>query len=97
MRSTRGVGVAAVLLVCVGLAGAGDDRVYEKVILGGTPQGTPPDDPSLHVDPNTPTSPYAGSGPGGRCELTGRKANSFAKGGDSFLDARVEVEHPVEV
>jgi len=36
--------------------------VYEKVILGGTSQGTPPDDPSQHVDPNTPSSPYAGVG-----------------------------------
>jgi len=59
---TRGVMAAAVVLACIGSACAEDDWVYEKVILGGTPQGAPPDDPSQHVDPNTPSSPYAGVG-----------------------------------
>jgi hypothetical protein len=35
---------------------------YQKLILAGDPNGTPPDSPADRVDPNTTTSPFAGVG-----------------------------------
>jgi hypothetical protein len=32
------------------------------LIVGGSPSGSPPDSPALHVDPNTTSSPFAGVG-----------------------------------
>ena len=32
------------------------------LIVGGTPSGSPPDSPALHVDPNSTSSPFAGVG-----------------------------------
>jgi hypothetical protein len=33
---------------------------YQKIIVSGEPNGTPPDSPANRVDANVPTSPYAG-------------------------------------
>jgi hypothetical protein len=35
---------------------------YQRLIVVGDPNGTPPDSPDLHVDANVPTSPLAGIG-----------------------------------
>jgi Trypsin/PEP-CTERM motif len=63
-----------VLLVAQTIRAEGDittDSVaLHPLILVGDPDGTPPDDPSLHVDPNVAGSPYAGVG-SVRVSLTG--------------------------
>ena len=40
----------------------GDSAVPIPVIVAGDPAGSPPDSPDLRVDPNVPSSPFAGVG-----------------------------------
>lgn len=61
MRTARW-SVTALALALAVAGGARADVVYHKLIMVGDPDGTPPDDPSYHVDPNTAGSPYAGVG-----------------------------------
>ncbi len=39
-----------------------DDVIATPLILAGDPNGTPPDSPGFHVDPNVASSPFAGVG-----------------------------------
>lgn len=38
----------------------GDTSEFKPAVLSGDPNGAPPDSPAMRVDPNTPTSPFAG-------------------------------------
>ena len=68
------------ILLAVGEAGA---------IVGGTPDGTPPDSPEKRVDPNTTTSPWAGVG-----SLTVFRAGSEEASGN-FTAAAIDAWHVI--
>lgn len=70
-----GLAVLMGVLLAAGTLRAGGDITTDSValhplIVVGDPAGTPPDDPSLHVDANVAGSPYAGVG-SVRVSLTG--------------------------
>ncbi|MEM9353419.1 MAG: trypsin-like serine protease [Planctomycetota bacterium] len=39
---------------------SGDTTAFSPLVIVGDPNGSPPDSPAMHVDPNVPDSPFAG-------------------------------------